>query len=413
MSVLSGELRKELEDACVRGRRASESAGRAALGSLGVADKQVPRHLDEADRVLRRGLRAKSRQLGDPDSEIELLVADCAYEQWHRLLFARFLAENGLLIHPDYRAPVSLDDCEELAEQLGEPDGWAVAGRFAAEILPGIFRLDDPAVQLSLAPEGRLELERIIAGLPTEMFTASDALGWVYQFWQKEKKDEVNASERKIGGADLGPVTQLFTENYMVRFLLENSLGAWWAARRPDSPLIKDWEYLRLDENGAPAAGSFDGWPDSIAEVTVMDPCCGSGHFLVEAFGMLWQMRAEEEALKPTAAEDAVLRDNLFGLELDPRLRPDRHVCRRPGGLEGRGWMAGIAGAQRGLLRNTCQSTSRKLESPRQRRPTPRERPGTSPHPVPIRRHPRKPHRPQASGGNHGPDRTSVVVRRR
>ena len=50
-----------------------------------------------------------------------------------------------------------------------------------------------------------------------------------------------------------------------------------------------------------------------------MDPCCGSGHFLVEAFSMLWRMRAEEEALDPVAAQDAVLRDNLFGLELDPR----------------------------------------------------------------------------------------------
>ena len=141
----------------------------------------------------------------------------------------------------------------------------------------------------------------------------------MYQFWQKDKKDEVNASERKIGGADLGPVTQLFTENYMVRFLLENSLGAWWAARHPDSPLVKGFEYLRFDDDGKPAAGSFDGWPDRVAEVTVMDPCCGSGHFLVEAFSMLWQMRAEEEGLAPVDAQDAVLRDNLFGLELDPR----------------------------------------------------------------------------------------------
>lgn len=319
MSVLSSELRKQLEDACVRGRRASESASRSALGSLGVAEQRVPAHLDEGDRVLRRGLRAKSRQLGDSDGSVELLVGECAFEQWHRLLFARFLADNGLLIHPDYRAPVTLAECEELAEDLGEPDGWAVAGRFAAQILPGIFRLDDPCVLLRLAPEGRQELERIIAGLPHEVFTADDALGWVYQFWQKERKDEVNASERKIGGADVGPVTQLFTENYMVRFLLENSLGAWWAARHPDSPLSKEWEYLRFDGNGAPAAGSFDGWPQRVADVTVMDPCCGSGHFLVVAFGMLWQMRAEEEGLSPTASQDAVLRDNLFGLELDPR----------------------------------------------------------------------------------------------
>lgn len=319
MSVLSAERRKDLVKACVQGRRAAEAACRAAVGSLALLDERPPGHLSESDRDLRRGLRAKRQQLGDEGDRIDLLVADCAYEQWHRLLFARFLAENGLLIHPEYRAPVTLEECEELATDLGEPDGWAVAGRFAAEILPGIFRLDDPCVRVRLAPEGRLALEQIVASLSAEVFVAGDALGWVYQFWQKEKKDEVNASERKIGGADLAPVTQLFTENYMVRFLLENSLGAWWASRHPESPLVKSWKYLRFDDDDQPVAGSFDGWPTSVAEVKVMDPCCGSGHFLVEALEMLWQMRAEEQGLAPVAAQDSVLRDNLFGLELDPR----------------------------------------------------------------------------------------------
>ncbi len=68
-----------------------------------------------------------------------------------------------------------------------------------------------------------------------------------------------------------------------------------------------------------PAAGAFPGWPARVAEVTVMDPCCGSGHFLVAAHEMLWRMRMEEEGLDAAAASDAVLRDNLFGLELDPR----------------------------------------------------------------------------------------------
>ena len=316
MRALSSVLRKQLETSVLAARRAAESASRAGVESLAVFADRRPEHLDEDQTALRNGLRAKWRQLG---GDRNLLVAECAYEQWHRLLFARFLAENSLLLHPQYKAPVTLADCEELAAELGEPDAWSVAARFAAEILPGIFRLDDPCVRLRLAPEGRDALERILDALPAETFAADDALGWVYQFWQKDKKDEVNASERKIGGADLGPVTQLFTENYMVRFLLENSLGAWWAARHPDSPLIRDFYYLRLDDDASPAAGSFDGWPDRVAEVTVMDPCCGSGHFLVETFSMLWQMRAEEERLAAVDAQDAVLRDNLFGLELDPR----------------------------------------------------------------------------------------------
>jgi hypothetical protein len=319
MPVLASQQRKLLEDACTRGRRASEQAVRAALTSLAITADRPPAHLNEDDRRLRRGLRAKARQLGDEREDLDLLVAECAYEQWHRLLFARFLAENNLLIHPEYHTPVTLEDCDELSGSLGEPDGWSVAARFAAEILPGIFRLDDPCVRLRLAPEGRLALESIVADLPAEVFAADDALGWVYQFWQKDRKDEVNASERKIGGSDLGPVTQLFTENYMVRFLLENSLGAWWAARHSGGALIKSFDYVRFGSDGEPAAGTFDGWPDRVADVTVMDPCCGSGHFLVEAFSMLWQMRVEEDDLSPVDAQDAVLRDNLFGLELDPR----------------------------------------------------------------------------------------------
>jgi hypothetical protein len=316
MRALPSDLRRQLEARVLAARRTAESASRAALDGLGVFLRDKPGHLDADQAALRNGLRAKLRQLGD---DRELLITECAYEQWHRLLFARFLAENDLLLHPQFKVPVSLPDCDELAAVLGEPDSWSVAARFASEILPGIFRLDDPCVRLRLAPEGRYALEQILADLPIEVFAADDALGWVYQFWQKDKKIEINDSERKIGGADLGPVTQLFTENYMVRFLLENSLGAWWAAHHPYSPLVKGFEYLRFDNEGKPAAGSFGGWPDRVADVTVMDPCCGSGHFLVEAFSMLWQMRAEEEHCSPVDAQDAVLRDNLFGLELDPR----------------------------------------------------------------------------------------------
>lgn len=316
MAPLSSDLRKLLDKKVVAARDAAEDACRASLATLGVEARQVPSSLTSGQRQLRNALRAKQRQLA---GEFESLVAECAYEQWHLMLFARFLAENGLLIYPGSETSVSLEEVAELARDEGQSDPWLLAASYAKAMLPGFFRPADPCVRLPLTPEGRKELEDILDSLPSQVFAADDALGWVYQFWQTKKKKEVNASERKIGGADLAPVTQLFTEHYMVRFLLENSLGAWWAARHPDSPLLASFDYLRLTDEGEPAAGSFEGWPDRVAEITVMDPCCGSGHFLVAAFEMLRRMREEEEGLSEAEAVDAVLRDNLYGLELDAR----------------------------------------------------------------------------------------------
>lgn len=322
--VLNADQRRHLDATVQQARTAAEKAAADALHALAVAEPSRPAYLSDDGNALRLALREKARQLGDDTARsgasLTNLVREVAYEQWHRLLFARFLEVNGLLRHPEFRdTSLTLEDCADLADDLGEPDGWSVAARFASEVLPGVFRLDDPAVQVRSATEHRLELERILLSLPEEVFVTEDALGWVYQFWQTAEKKRVNESGVKIGGADLSPVTQLFTENYMVRFLLENSLGAWWAARHPDSPLIDTWEYLRRLDDGTPAAGTFDEWPVAAADVTVMDPCCGSGHFLVAMFGMLWRMRAEEEGLSPADAQDAVLRNNLHGLELDPR----------------------------------------------------------------------------------------------
>src|SRR5262249_13368096 len=116
--------------------------------------------------------------------------------------------------------------------------GWLIAGRFAARMLPAIFRPHDPVLSVRLAPEHQQPLEKLLAALPVDVFTADDSLGWVYQFWQAKRKDEVNASGRRIGADELPAVTQLFTEPYMVKFLLHNTLGAWWAGKmltqRPD-----------------------------------------------------------------------------------------------------------------------------------------------------------------------------------
>ena len=356
----SGGFRNQLAKTVQAARRVGESGARNALGMLAVGDARAHPSMSAAEQDLRRRLRAHGRQLGDGrDSEtgeqkIDRLAHEVAYEHWHRMLFARFLAENNLLIiEPESGVAVSLADCEELAREQGQ-DRWTLAGRFAELMLPRIFRSDDPALAVRLAPETRQELERLIEALPADIFTARDALGWTYQFWQAERKDAVNKSGVKIGADELPAVTQLFTERYMVLFLLHNTVGAWRADRilgaqpelaataaseeelrqavRLEADGGYDFSYLRFvreprdgDEAGRPtgpwrpAAGRFAGWPRTAADLRVFDPCCGSGHFLVECLDLLVRLRMEEERLAPGGAIDAVLRDNLFGLEIDPR----------------------------------------------------------------------------------------------
>lgn len=350
MGPLDKSIRNKLEHVVVEARDIAEAGARAALEQLGVGEGVVFTHLKEKERELRRKLRAHGRQPGDNrnsrgEQDIGRLIEEVAYEHWHRMLFARFLAENNLLMYPDPENPVAvtLEECEDLAADEGAANGWELAARFAARMLPQIFRLNSPVFQLILPPEHQQKLERLVEELPADVFTASDSIGWVYQFWQTKKKDEVNnrmKSGDSVGARELPAVTQLFTEPYMVSFLLDNSLGAWWAVRNLNASDLKNAEsenelrskaslpgvplkYLRFvrQNNGSwiPAAGTFDDWPEQLNEFKILDPCCGSGHFLVSAFIMLVPMRMKLENLSVREAVDDVLRKNIHGLELDQR----------------------------------------------------------------------------------------------
>ncbi len=259
------------------------------------------------------------------------------------MLFARFLAERTLLRNPEYDVPVTLEDCRELAQAEGRTDPWSIAERYAALMLPGVFRIDDPVLSTQLDPVQAQELHRLVTELDPEVFQAEDSLGWTYQFWRAAEKDAVNRSGVKIGADELPAVTQLFTEPYMVRFLLHNTLGSWWAGKvlTINSTLARAavdenelrgacslpgysfdmLRFVREGENGPwrPAMGTFPGWPTEAKAITVLDPCCGSGHFLTEALAILAALRQAEEHLSPVHAVAAVLRENLHGLEIDGR----------------------------------------------------------------------------------------------
>lgn len=326
---LAKSLRSQLEATVKAAREVAERGARATLAQLAVGEGKPPEYLDEDAKALRRRLRAHGRALGDLKAKddtqaVTHLVWEVAYEHWHRMLFARFLAENGLLLW-EPGAAVSLDDCEALVQEtdpamnLGAKSKWELAGKLAARMLPQVFKPHSPVFELAFAPEHQRELERLLGALAPDVFKASDSLGWVYQFWQAKRKDEVNASEVKIGADELPAVTQLFTEPYMVDFLLHNSLGAWWVTRHPGKTCPVPLTYLRTLDDGTPAAGKFEGWPDRLQDFKLLDPCCGSGHFLVAAFLLLVPMRMAAEGLSARETVDAVLAENLHGLELDAR----------------------------------------------------------------------------------------------
>ena len=343
MRPLDRNLRNQLEAAINEAREIAEKAARAALEQLGVHEAAPYDFLDEDARDLRRRLRSHGRRLGDTlldkRQTLDNLVEDVAYQHWHRMLFARFLAENDLLMYPDPDDPVAvtLEECEELANDEGASNGWELAARFASQMLPQIFQLDSPIFELSLPPEHQHKLENIVSAIPAETFKASDSLGWVYQFWQSKRKKSVNDAEVKIGAKELPAVTQLFTEPYMVEWLLRtsdlSSLPRLADASHPLSPppmregrggesCPQSGQLLEQSPMREGRGGEHGPTPNSSPRgrgLKVLDPCCGSGHFLVAAFLKLVPLRIAQEGLSARDAVDAVLRENIYGLELDYR----------------------------------------------------------------------------------------------
>ena len=196
MTTLDSALRGKLEHTVADAREAAEGAAWAALQRLGVTRAEPYAHMTHEEKSLRKWLRAKAREMDAPKldtrEDVRDLVEACAYEHWHRMLFARFLAENDLLVHPEYGVPLTIAECAELAAAEGEPDGWMVAARYAARMLPGIFRANDPLLSVPFAPDDRERLEALLVALPSGVFTSEDGLGWVYQFWQTKRKKEIN-----------------------------------------------------------------------------------------------------------------------------------------------------------------------------------------------------------------------------
>lgn len=188
-----------------------------------------------------------------------------------------------------------------------------------AECLPAIFGRVGTADAL-LLPTRLLDcgeegvLCALVERVKRNTWENVESLGWMYQFYNSEVKDAFFKSKAKETPDTIGPATQLFTPNWIVRYMVQNSLGRLWMLNNPGSPLRDEMEYYI-----EPDAEHEDFIKiESPEEISLCDPACGSGHILVYAFELLTKMYLERE-YRTRDIPGLILSKNLHGMEIDPR----------------------------------------------------------------------------------------------
>lgn len=183
--------------------------------------------------------------------------------------------------------------------------------------IPGVFDRVGSAMEL-LLPDGLLRqdsvLDRLVTSIPEEDWEHVEILGWMYQYYNAEVKDAFFKSKAKETPDTIGPATQLFTPEWIVRYMVENSLGRLWMLNFPESALYQNWDYYIAPDAEHEDFNRIDGPED----ITPCDPACGSGHILVYAFQLLFDMYVER-GYREREIPQLILEKNLAGMEIDPR----------------------------------------------------------------------------------------------
>jgi type II restriction/modification system DNA methylase subunit YeeA len=160
------------------------------------------------------------------------------------------------------------------------------------------YLFSEDAASSLLMPPGLLSedsiLRRIVEDMDDDECESVEVLGWLYQFYIAERRDEYFKSNRKATREDIAPATQLFTPEWIVRYLSENSLGRLWVLNNPSSNLPERMDYFVPVDEGADEPYLK---VSSAEEIRVLDPACGSGHILVYCFDLLYDMYEEEGGL--------------------------------------------------------------------------------------------------------------------
>jgi hypothetical protein len=295
------------------------------------------------------------RKAGGGEKGRSVVAEQVAYTWFNRIIAMRFMDANGYtaagVVSPlagqttgqpevladakrgtfdpdvisDQRAAVItglLDGTRPSVDPQGEAYTQLLAEycRYWHKWMPFMFEREGDYTEL-LIPGNLLADESIMARavsvMTPEVCKDVEVIGWLYQFYISERKDEVFEGfkkNKKAGAAEIPAATQLFTPHWIVRYLVENSVGRLWMLNHPESHLVDQMDYYISpvdEENDFLRIGSPE-------ELTAIDPACGSGHMLTYAFDLLYAIY-QEEGYSPSTIPSLILTNNLFGTEIDGR----------------------------------------------------------------------------------------------
>lgn len=316
---------------------------RAKLISLITTKMQFVLNGDTAE------LRGYEREIGELRKQIaekteKIVIEEVAYTWFNRVMALRFMDANG------YNAPMvvtpaegqirpeilqdamggSIDDALMLtAEEKVLPEAKlyrkllvAVCNKQMSQPMPFLFEHISDYTEL-LLPDDLLSDQSFVTdirrGMTDEDCQNVELMGWLYQFYITDRKADAETKKSKKGGLksdEQAAATQLFTPHWIVRYMVENSLGRIWMTLHPDSHLVDDMPYYI-----ATPEGQTDIIPDDIhsaKDIRFLDPCMGSGHILVYAFDLFTKMY-EEEGEQAKDIPTLILVNNLFGIDIDRR----------------------------------------------------------------------------------------------
>ncbi|MGX6979339.1 BREX-1 system adenine-specific DNA-methyltransferase PglX [Vagococcus elongatus] len=278
----------------------------------------------------------------------DITIEEVAYTWFNRFIAIRFMEVNGYL--PSHIRVFSSEDNQFEPQILSEAihidllgldkskvldlfnDGNKEEELFnylfitqcnaLNEVLPGMFQKINDYTEL-LLPDGLLReksvLDLMIKEIPEEDWKEQvQIIGWLYQYYNEERKDKViNIYKGNVAKEDIPAATQLFTTDWVVRYIVDNSLGKYWIERNPDSNLKDKLEFFVMPKNGE--IEYIDEKIDP-KDLRILDNCVGSGHFLLYEFDVLIEIYKECGYREREAAE-YILSDNLYGLDIDERAR--------------------------------------------------------------------------------------------